>query len=58
MILTEKQLKAEGLSDKALARLKKNGDKVAKNDAGEYVVKGYIDIICKDIKTLDSLLNH
>ena len=58
MILTEEQLKAEGLSDKAIAKLKKNGDKVAKAENGDYAVKGHIDIICKSIKTLEKLLSY
>lgn len=58
MILTEKQLKQEGLSDKAIAKLQKTNSRISKNEAGEYAIKGYIDIICKDIKTLENLLKY
>ena len=58
MVLTDKQLKEEGLSNKAIAKLQKTNSRVSKNSDGEYAIKGYIDIICKDIATLEKLLKY
>ena len=58
MLLSEEQLREEGLSEKAIAKLKSKGSRVVKNDTGEYAIKGYIDIVCTDVKTLEKILSY